>query len=72
MSAVAEPEARTLSAPHFVRGHLVEGDEVRYRSRDLGVDFTTPALDLDALITPRSGAAPAAGRQAVGDRRLPG
>ena len=54
MSAVAEPEAHALSAPHFVRGRLVEEEAVRYRSRDLGADFTTPALDLDALITPRS------------------
>ncbi len=54
MSAVAEPQAHALSAPHFVRGRLVQGDALRYRSRDLGADFTTPALDLDALITPRS------------------
>jgi hypothetical protein len=44
----------TLSASHFVRGQLVEGDDVRYRSRDLGADFVTPAIDLDALILPRS------------------
>jgi hypothetical protein len=43
-----------LSAPHFVRGKLVEGDDVSHRSRDLGADFTTPAIDLDALIMPRS------------------
>ena len=44
----------TLSAPHFVRGVVVDGDAVRHRSRDLGADFVTPAIDLDALITPRS------------------
>jgi Acyl-CoA reductase (LuxC) len=44
---------KTLSARHFVRGVLVEGDAVRHRSRDLGADFTTPAIDLDALILPR-------------------
>jgi hypothetical protein len=44
----------TLSAPHFVQGVLVEGDAVRYRSRDLGADFITPAIDLDALVLPRS------------------
>ena len=27
---------------------------MRHRSRDLGADFTTPAIDLDALVTPRS------------------
>ena len=41
-------------APFFVRGALVEGHEVRHRSRDLGVDFTTPMIDLDAIITPRT------------------
>jgi hypothetical protein len=44
----------TMSAPHFVQGTLVEGDAVRHRSRDLGADFTTPAIDLDALVLPRS------------------
>jgi len=47
-------QAQSLSAPHFVRGTLVEGDAVRHRSRDLGADFTTPAIDLDAIVTPRS------------------
>jgi hypothetical protein len=41
-------------APFFVRGKLVEGTEVRHKSRDLGVDFLTPKIDLDALITPRT------------------
>jgi len=44
----------TLAAPHFVQGVLVEGDAVRHRSRDLGADFVTPAIDLDALVMPRS------------------
>jgi hypothetical protein len=43
-----------LSAPHFVQGALVEGDAVRHRSRDLGADFVTPDIDLDALVLPRS------------------
>jgi hypothetical protein len=43
-----------LWAPHFVQGALVEGDSVRHRSRDLGADFLTPAIDLDALVLPRS------------------
>jgi hypothetical protein len=43
-----------VKAPFFVRGRLVEGDEVRHTSRDLGADFTTPFLDLDAVIAPRS------------------
>ena len=27
---------------------------MRHRSRDLGADFTTPLIDLDAIVTPRS------------------
>jgi hypothetical protein len=42
------------SAPFFIRGKVIEGSEERHRSRDLGVDFTSPQLDLDALITPRT------------------
>lgn len=38
----------------FVRGEVVTGDGASYRSRDLGVDFVTPAIDLDQLVTPRS------------------
>jgi hypothetical protein len=53
MNAIAT-EAPALEARHFVRGKLVQGREVRVRSRDLGADFTTPAIDLDALITPRA------------------
>lgn len=42
------------TAPFFVRGTLVEGQEVRHTSRDLGADFVTPALNLDQVLTPRS------------------
>ncbi len=48
------PSTSSASAPFFVRGKLVEGTAVRHKSRDLGVDFATPALDLDALIAPRT------------------
>ena len=47
-----------IQVRHFVRGKLVSGADVRHRSRDLGADFTTPAIDLDALIMPRSEAPP--------------
>jgi acyl-CoA reductase LuxC len=47
-------QSQALSAPHFIRGTLVEGNAVRHRSRDLGADFTTPAIDLDAIVMPRS------------------
>jgi hypothetical protein len=48
------PASQALSAPHFVQGSVVDGDEIRHRSRDLGADFTTPAIDLDAIVMPRS------------------
>src|SRR5262249_9603332 len=47
-----------LQVPHFVRGKLVSGSSVRHRSRDLGAAFTTPEIDLDALVAPRSEAPP--------------
>jgi hypothetical protein len=43
-----------LAAPFFLRGKLIEAGAVRHRSRDLGADFSTPTLDLDAVITPRA------------------
>jgi hypothetical protein len=53
LTEAPEPEA-AVAAYHFVRGKLVAGSDVRVRSRDLGTDFTTPAIDLNALIHPRS------------------
>ena len=52
MSAVAEAET-VVSAPFFLRGELVEGAEVTHRSRDLGVTFATPKLDLNRAVHPR-------------------
>jgi hypothetical protein len=43
----------TVAAPFFLRGRLVEGGEVDHRSRDLGVTFSTPRIDLDAAVHPR-------------------
>jgi len=53
MNLLAEVTA-TDSAPFFIKGRVVEGDDTVHRSRDLGVDFATPALDLDALVGPRT------------------
>jgi hypothetical protein len=50
--SLVQPQA--FSAPHFIRGTLVTGAAVRHTSRDLGADFTTPALDLDAIVMPRA------------------
>jgi hypothetical protein len=47
-------QSQVLSAPHFIGGTLVEGEAITHRSRDLGADFTTPAIDLDAIVMPRS------------------
>jgi hypothetical protein len=41
-------------APFVLRGRLDDSIAVTHRSRDLGIDFATPALDLDRVITPRS------------------
>lgn len=46
--------ATPLPVHHFIRGRLVEGGTVVHRSRDLGVDFATPEIDLDDLVVPRS------------------
>ncbi len=42
------------SAPFFIGGKVVEGADQVHRSRDLGVDFATPEIDLDALVRPRT------------------
>jgi hypothetical protein len=51
MNQIADP---AVSAPFFVQGKVVEGAETRHRSRDLGVEFVTPRLDLDAIVAPRT------------------
>jgi hypothetical protein len=54
---IARSQAAT-PAPFFVQGKLVEGTEVRHRSRDLDADFVTPKIDLDSLISPRTAPGP--------------
>jgi len=43
-----------IRVDHFVRGRVVTGGAVKYTSRDMGVDFATPEIDLNELVTPRS------------------
>jgi hypothetical protein len=43
-----------LRVDHFIRGKAVSGGAVKYRSRDLGVDFATPEINLNELVVPRS------------------
>ncbi|MDF0545358.1 acyl-CoA reductase [Sphingobium sp. H39-3-25] len=52
VEAAAGPQPILVN--HFVRGALVQGGAVKHRSRDLGVDFATPEIDLNALVAPRS------------------
>jgi len=42
------------SAPFIIRGKLIEGDDAKHRSRDLGVTFVTPKINLDSLVHPRT------------------
>lgn len=51
-SIAAEPAA--VATPFFVRGKVLQGLDVRHKSRDLGVDFITPRIDLNELVTPRT------------------
>jgi hypothetical protein len=59
IAASAAATGELVAAAHVVNGVIVEGDVLRYRSRDLGIEFTTPALDLGALAPPRAVAGPA-------------
>lgn len=47
-------EQQCEAAPFFIQGKLVEGNDVVHRSRDLGVDFATPKLELNTLVSPRT------------------
>ncbi|MGC7101464.1 acyl-CoA reductase [Amycolatopsis lurida] len=51
--------ATKIRVPHFVRGTLVWGEETEYFSRDFGVPFVTPRLDLGELFVPRTEPGPA-------------
>jgi len=43
-----------VSAPFFFRGKTVHGADSTHRSRDLGVTFTTPKIDFNAAVMPRT------------------
>jgi hypothetical protein len=43
-----------VSAPFFARGELMDGNDTVHRSRDLGVNFTTPKIDLNRIVHPRT------------------
>jgi len=44
----------TVSAPFFARGELIGGNDAVHRSRDLGVNFATPKIDLNRIVHPRT------------------
>jgi hypothetical protein len=61
MNSVKDPGQATVrdataavSAPFFARGELIEGNDTVHRSRDLGVNFATPKIDLNRLVHPRT------------------
>lgn len=54
MSAAIKDDSQVVSAPFFLRGETVEGHDAQHRSRDLGVTFATPTIDLDRAVHPRS------------------
>lgn len=54
MNAQLQDAEHVLSVDHFVRGRVVPGGAVRYRSRDLGAEFATPEIQLNELVVPRA------------------
>jgi hypothetical protein len=52
--AAARSSTGTVSAPFFARGELIEGSDAVHRSRDLGVDFATPKINLNRVVHPRT------------------
>jgi len=53
-SGAASDVKAAVSAPFFARGELIEGSDALHRSRDLGVNFTTPKIDLNRIVHPRT------------------
>ncbi|MBA2947801.1 acyl-CoA reductase [Streptomyces himalayensis] len=53
------PAGTKIRVPHFVRGRLVWGEDTEYLSRDFGVPFVTPRLQLTELFEPRTRLGPA-------------
>jgi len=43
-----------VSAPFMARGELIEGNDAIHRSRDLGVNFATPKINLNRIVHPRT------------------
>ncbi|MDE8651198.1 acyl-CoA reductase [Novosphingobium album (ex Liu et al. 2023)] len=54
LTSLGAAAGEAVRAPFFIRGKLVDRDEARHVSRDLGVAFASPKLNLDDLVTPRA------------------
>jgi len=61
MNSIVDPKkgaasdaAAVVSAPFFARGELIEGNDAVHRSRDLGVNFATPRINLNRIVHPRT------------------
>jgi hypothetical protein len=54
VTLISAADEDVVRAPFFIRSRLVDADEVRHVSRDLGVTFASPKLRLNELVTPRS------------------
>lgn len=51
---IAEGAAqRILPVPHVIRGRTIDGLDRVHTSRDMGIDFATPAIDPDQLVWSR-------------------
>jgi hypothetical protein len=54
MNAVTGVQTPIISAPIFARGVVIEGNDSTHKSRDLGVTFATPKIDLNKIVHPRT------------------
>lgn len=60
MTTTASPPATAattqdaIPVSFFLRGEVITGGPVMHTSRDLGISFATPEIDLDRLVMPRS------------------
>lgn len=54
LQQAAAASEEIISAPFFARGEVISGNDETHRSRDLGVTFATPKIDLDKVVAPRT------------------
>ena len=56
MNVITElaPGGAVIAAPFFARGVVIEGQDATHRSRDLGVTFATPKINMNQVVHPRT------------------